>query len=102
MNDTWGPKTRIGTVSLSTAVSTELKVGSSLPLSGRHTLYVANASSKLFYIKNTTTLSSSDGLLVDSGTGATIKLNPTKVQHIYGIAYTGTPQVTVVEIKSAT
>jgi hypothetical protein len=97
----WGSGTRIGTVSLTTTAVSELKVGSSLALSGRHTLFAENDTSGLFYIKNTTTLTQADGFLVDSGTMATIKLDPTRIQKIYAIAFTGTVAPHVIEMRNS-
>jgi len=98
-NATWGSGTRISTVALTTAAVTELKSGSTT-LSNRHTLFIENDTSGLFYIKNTTSLNTVDGFLVDSGTSATIRLDPTKSQKVYAIAFTGTVRPHVVEIKS--
>jgi len=99
LNASWGSETVIGTISVSTAAITELKVGSSA-LPGRHTLVMTNDSSKLLYIKSTTTLSSSDAILVNSGVAATIKLDPAGSQKIYSRSFTGTASVKVMEIKN--
>lgn len=100
-NDVWGAGTRIGTISLTTTAVSELKVGSSNLLHGRHTLILENDTSGLFYIKNTTNLSSTNGFLVDSGTAATIKLDPSKSQKVYAMAFTGTVTPHVIEIRSS-
>jgi hypothetical protein len=98
-NDAWGENTVIGTVSLSTSALTELKVGTT-GLDGRHTLYLTNDSSKLLFIKSTTTLGSSDAILVNSGVAATIKLNPNENQKIYGRTFTGLASIKVMEMKN--
>jgi len=99
LNASWGSATKIGTVTLGSTFVTELKVGTT-GLSGRHTLYLTNDSSRLFYVKNTTNLNSSDGLLVNSGVAATIKLDPDQNQKVYGITFTGSASIKVMEMKN--
>jgi uncharacterized protein with beta-barrel porin domain len=99
LNESWGTATKIGSVTVGSTYSTELKVGTT-GLNGRHTLFVTNDSSKLLYIKNTTTLSSSDGILLNSGVACNIKLDSTLNKKIYAITFEGTAVVKVTEIKS--
>jgi hypothetical protein len=99
LNESWGTATKIGSVTVGSTYSTELKVGTT-GLNGRHTLFVTNDSSKLLYIKNTTTLGSSDGILLNSGVACNIKLDSTLNKKIYAITFEGTAVVKVTEIKS--
>lgn len=95
----WGSGTKVGTVSVSSAGVTELKVGTT-GLNGRHTLFVTNDSSILFYIKGTSTLSPTDGILVNSGVSATVKLDQNQNQKLWAISFTGTALIKVMEMKS--
>jgi hypothetical protein len=54
----------------------------------------------LLYIKNTTTLGSSDGILLNSGVACNIKLDSTLNKKIYAITFEGSAVVKVTEIKS--
>jgi hypothetical protein len=99
LNESWGTATKIGSVTVGSTFSTELKVGTT-GLDGRHTLFVTNDSSKLLYIKNTTTLGSSDGILLNSGVACNIKLDSTLNKKIYAITFEGSAVVKVTEIKS--
>jgi hypothetical protein len=98
-NDAWGPTSVIGRITLGSTFLTELKVGTSA-LPNRHTLKVLNDSSFLFYVKNTTTLPTSDGVLVNSGVAAEITLNPSQSVKFYGITFAGTADIKIIEISN--
>jgi hypothetical protein len=99
LNASWGPTTKVGIVSMSTSVVTEIKVGTTT-LDGRHTLLVTNDSSKLIYIGHSATLSSTNALLLNSGTAARIKLDPNLDQKYYGITFFGLADIRVMEMRS--
>lgn len=100
-NDTWGGGSKIGSITLGSTYVTELKVGTT-GLNERHTLFLTNDSSKLFYIKATTTLNSSDAILVNSGVAVSVKVDPTQNEKFYGITFAGSSSaiVKIMETKN--
>lgn len=88
----------IGPLSVTNVVPVELKVGATA-LEGRCRIVIFNDSSYLVYIGFSPTMTPNEGVLLNSGNNVEIKLDPTKNMKIYALAYEGTAEIKIMEIK---
>jgi len=87
----------IGRVILS-ATATALNVGSA-DLTGRHTLFLINDSSDIVIIGLTSAVTTSDGFLLNSGTGIPLKFDPSDPVSVWGLTTENQVDIGIWELK---
>jgi hypothetical protein len=87
----------IGRVTLS-AIATALNVGSA-NLTNRHSLILINDSSDIVLIGLTSAVTSVDGYLLNSGTGVTLKFDPSDPVSVWGLTTENQTDIGIWELR---